>query len=105
MLVRTLEPWRDCKPLRRANTGASLDLAVARAKPFATMKKSTASNVTATLLALAVSAGVGPAFASSFDHAASGQPQCGGDDGKQSKGGDKKDDKSSDTKPKPNPQG
>jgi ribosomal protein L12E/L44/L45/RPP1/RPP2 len=59
-------------------------------------------NVIASLLALAVTAGVAPAAASSFNDA---QPQCGGDDKKESKGGDKKDDKSSDTKPKPPVQG
>ena len=81
-----------------------LDFGLTRAKPFATMK-SIPSNVVATFLALAVSAGVAPAFASALHQAPSAQPQCGGDDKKESKGGDKKDDKSSDTKPKPTPQG
>ena len=64
--------------------------------------KNLSSNVVASFLALAVTAGVAPvAAASSFSDA---QPQC-GDDKKESKGGDKKDDKSSDTKPKPPVQG
>ena len=63
--------------------------------------KHLSSNVVATLLALAVIAGVAPAAASSLNDA---QPQC-GDDKKESKGGDKKDDKSGDTKPKPPVQG
>jgi len=64
--------------------------------------KNPSSNIVASLLALAVVAGVVPAAASSLNDA---QPQCGGDDKKESKGGDKKDDKSTDTKPKPPVQG
>ncbi len=64
--------------------------------------KSLPSNVVASFLALAVSAGAAQAAASSLDHARNAQPQC-GDDKKESNGGDKKDDKSSDTKPKPPP--
>jgi len=63
--------------------------------------KNTSKNLVASLLALAVTAGAAPLFASSLSDA---QPQC-GDDKKESKGGDKKDDKSSDTKPKPPVQG
>jgi hypothetical protein len=53
------------------------------------------------LLALAVTAGVLPAAASSLNDA---QPQC-GDDKKESKGGDKKGDAPSEPKPKPPVQG
>jgi len=63
--------------------------------------KNLSGNVVASFLALAFTAGVVPAAASSLNDA---QPQCGGDK-KESKGGDKKDDKSSDTKPKPPVQG
>ena len=63
--------------------------------------KNLPSNVVASFLALAVTAGVAPVAASSFNDA---QPQC-GDDKKESKGGDKKDDKSSESKPKPPVQG
>jgi len=101
-LIR-LGPGRGCN-VPGANAARGLDLAVAWPNPFATMKI-LPSNVVATFLALAVSAGVTSAFASSLDQASSAQPQCGGDDKKESKGGDKKDDKSSDTKPKPTPQG
>jgi len=64
--------------------------------------KNPQSSVLAGFLALAISAAVAPVAAHSLDGA---QPQCGGDDKKESKGGDKKDDKSSDTKPKPPVQG
>jgi len=64
--------------------------------------KNLPSNVVASFLALAVTAGVAPVAASSSNDA---QPQCGGDDKKESKGGDKKDDKSSEPKPKPPVQG
>lgn len=64
--------------------------------------KNLSSNVVASLLALAVTAGVAPAFASSLNDA---QPQCGGDDKKESKGGDKKDDKTSEPKSKAPGQG
>ena len=97
-------PGRQTTSSGAANAARGLDFAVAWSKPFATMRI-LPSNVVAAFLALAVSAGVTSAFASSFDHAPSAQPQCGGDDKKESKGGDKKDDKSSDTKPKPTPQG
>jgi hypothetical protein len=63
--------------------------------------KNLSSNVVASLLALAVTAGGAPVFASQFHDA---QPQC-GDEKKEPKGGDKKDDKSNDTKPKPPVQG
>ncbi|HKO50678.1 MAG TPA: hypothetical protein VJV79_23320 [Polyangiaceae bacterium] len=63
--------------------------------------KNLSSNVVASLLALAVTAGVAPAAASSINDA---QPQC-GDEKKEPKGGDKKDDQSSETKPKPPVQG
>ena len=64
--------------------------------------KNLSSTLAASLLALAVTAGVAPVSAASSSNDA--QPQC-GDDKKESKGGDKKDDKSSDTKPKPPVQG
>ena len=76
------------------------DKAVLRPKAWRTMKN-LPSNVVASLLALAVAAGVAPVAASSFNDP---QPQC-GDDKKESKGGDKKDDKSSEPKPKPPVQG
>jgi hypothetical protein len=63
--------------------------------------KNLPSNVVASLLALAVTAGVAPVFASSINDE---QPQC-GDDKKESKGGDKKDDKTSEPKPKAPGQG
>ena len=63
--------------------------------------KHLSSNLVVSLFALAVTAGVAPVAASSFNDA---QPQC-GDEKKESKGGDKKDDKSSDSKPKPPVQG
>jgi len=63
--------------------------------------KNLSSSVVASLLAFAVTVGAAPVFASSLSDA---QPQC-GDEKKESKGGDKKDDKSSDTKPKPPVQG
>ena len=67
--------------------------------------KSLPSNVVASFLALAVTAGAAPVLASSLDNPSNAQPQCGGDDKKESKGGEKKDDKSSETKPKAPPQG
>lgn len=69
-------------------------------KACSTMKN-LSSSVVASLLAFAVTVGAAPVFASSLSDA---QPQC-GDEKKESKGGDKKDDKSSDTKPKPPVQG
>jgi hypothetical protein len=84
--------------LRRNAPGASpsaFDNALRRSKACATMKNLSHSRV-ASLLFLAVTAGAAPAFAASISGA---QPQC-GDDKKESKDGDKKDDKSSDTKPK-----
>ncbi len=63
--------------------------------------KTLASNVVASLLALAVTAGVAPVAASSLNDA---QPQC-GDEKNESKGGDKKDDKTSQPKPKTPGQG
>ncbi len=79
---------------------AAFDGVHGRLKACSTMKN-LSSNAIASLLALAVSAGVAPAAASSFNDA---QPQCGGEK-KESKGGEKKEDKSSDTKPKPPVQG
>ena len=63
--------------------------------------KNPSSNLVASFLALAVVAGAVPAIASPLQGA---QPQC-GDEKKESKGGDKKDDKSNDSKPKPPVQG
>ena len=87
-------------PHRDRVASGAFDKALGRPKAYPTMKN-LSSNVVASFLALAVTAGVAPVAASSFNDA---QPQC-GDDKKESKGGDKKDDKSSDTKPKPPVQG
>ena len=91
-----LSHWRNST--RRLDRCA-FDNALGRSKACSTMKN-LSSSVVASLLAVAVTVGAAPVFASASD----AQPQC-GDDKKESKGGDKKDDKSSDTKPKPPVQG
>ena len=90
--VRALGRW-ECSCER-------VDKKPRRSKACSTMKN-LSSNVVASFLALAVTAGVAPVAASSVHDA---QPQC-GDDKKESKGGDKKDDKSTEPKPKPPVQG
>ena len=94
-LALSLHPQRS-----NAEVPDAFDKALDQPKACATMKN-LPSTVVASLLALAVTVGVAPVTASSINDA---QPQC-GDEKKESKGGDKKDDKSSEPKPKPPAQG